>query len=148
MTTKDRKAARGLLAASLLLVGILLGFGLTHLPQSVEMRRGTYLGLQTRIQQDLQPQHLYRCCLMKPCGYCIGKTPEHGEGASCDCLADVVNGEHPCGECIGEILEGHGSPYLAEYYAKALADELGEQHLPELRRIIAEKYGMPIEEQA
>lgn len=89
----------------------------------------------------------YRCCLQRPCTYCIEKTPGHGEGATCDCLADVVNGKHPCGECIGEILEGHGNPYLAEYFAVAIAEEVGEKHLGTLHQIISEKYGIPIEEQ-
>jgi len=144
---KTRNAKPWIPAFALLVVGALLGLAVAHLPTGIERQRSDFLALEHGIQQELRPQHRYRCCLKEPCAYCIGKTPEHGEGASCDCLADVVNGEHPCGECMGEILEGHGNPYLAEYYAKSLADELGEQHLPELRLIIAEKYNISVEEQ-
>ncbi len=89
----------------------------------------------------------YACCLVKPCTYCIEKTPGHGEGAACHCLDDVVNGRHPCGECIGEILEGHGNPFLAEYFAKSIAEEVGEQYYTPLTGIIEDKYGKPAEEQ-
>jgi len=53
---------------------------------------------------------------------------------------------HPCGECIGEILEGHGNPYLAEYFAAAIAEEVGEQHLEILKQIISEEYDISIED--
>ncbi|PLX24510.1 hypothetical protein C0580_05020 [Candidatus Parcubacteria bacterium] len=89
----------------------------------------------------------YACCLEKPCTYCIAKTPGHGEGASCHCLDDIANGVHPCGECIGEILEGHGNPYVAKYFATAIAEEVGEQHLATIKQIISEKYDISIEEQ-
>lgn len=58
-----------------------------------------------------------------------------------------MNGVHPCGECIGEILEGHGNPYLAEYFARAIAEKVGEQHIGTLREIISEKYGIAVEDQ-
>ncbi len=111
-------------------------------------KRATMIALKESIQHDLMPHHQYRCCLEKACTYCIEKTPGHGEGAVCDCLSDLVNGVHPCGECIGEILEGHGNPYLAEYYARAIGEKVGEQHIGTLRSIISEKYGIPVEEQA
>ncbi len=82
----------------------------------------------------------YKCCLSEPCSYCF----EEGE---CDCLDNIMNGKHPCGECMGEILEGEGNPLLAEYFAAAIADEVGEEYKPALKQIIADKYGMPIEEQ-
>ncbi|MFH1400861.1 MAG: hypothetical protein ABIH41_05040 [Nanoarchaeota archaeon] len=104
------------------------------------------------IKQDIIGNNLaaggYRCCLEVPCTYCIEKTPGHGEGSTCDCLEDIVNGRHPCGECIGEILEGHGNKYLSNYFAKAIAEEVGEQHLDALRQIMFEKYGIAIEDQA
>ncbi len=118
------------------------------LPQSMDKKRTTFISLKKSIQQDLIPLHKYRCCLQKPCSYCIEKTPGHGEGASCDCMKDVVEGKHPCGECIGEILEGHGNPYLAEYFAQAIADEVGKKHLDTLREIISEKYNISVEAQA
>ncbi len=82
----------------------------------------------------------YRCCLDKPCFYCFKK----GE---CDCLDKIMNGKHPCGECIGEILEGEGNPLLAEYFATAIAEKVGEQYAPTLKQIIADKYDMPVERQ-
>jgi len=87
----------------------------------------------------------YACCLKKPCTYCIEKTPGHGEGAACDCLSDVMNGRHPCGECIGEILEGHGNKFIAQYFATAVAEETGE--LAAIQKIVEDKYGVPVSEQ-
>lgn len=89
----------------------------------------------------------YRCCLEKPCSYCIEKTPGHGEGATCDCLADIIAGKHPCGECIGEILEGHGNKYLSEYFAAAISEEVGEKYIDIFREIISSKYDITIEDQ-
>jgi hypothetical protein len=101
------------------------------------------------LKEDIQSEHRangnYRCCLEKACTYCIEKTPGHGEGSTCDCLKDVVEGVHPCGECIGEILEGHGNQYLAKYFARAIAKKTGEKEA--IQRIIAEKYDLSIEEQ-
>ncbi len=87
----------------------------------------------------------YACCLEKPCTYCIEKSPKHGEGATCTCLEDIMNGVHPCGECIGEILEGHGNLFIAKYFATAIAEETGEEEA--IQRIIKEKYGVPVGEQ-
>lgn len=84
----------------------------------------------------------YSCCLNKPCSYCLLT-----EG-SCDCLEEVMNGEHPCGECMGEILEGKGNSYVAKYFARALSDELGEQYHDTLKEIISQKYNIPVEGQA
>ena len=136
---------------SLLVIGILVGaaapMNLHHLFMDMDHKREHFLSLKEDIQQDLIPLHQYRCCLEDSCGYCIEKTPGHGEGASCDCLSDVVNLKHPCGECIGEIMEGHGNPHLAKYFASSIADEVGEQHLDELKQIIFEKYGIAVEKQ-
>jgi len=102
-------------------------------------------------KSDMQKQMLaggdYKCCLENPCTYCIEKTPGHGEGASCSCLEDIMNGRHPCGECIGEILEGHGNKFIAKYFAVALAEELGEEHIDTIRQIISQKYEISIENQ-
>jgi hypothetical protein len=119
----------------------------SHAVASVEEKRAHFIELKEDIQQTMKEELGYRCCLETPCVYCIEKTPGHGEGAVCDCLADIVNGVHPCGECIGEILEGHGNPLLAEYFATAIAEEVGEQHLSMLKRIISEKYDIPVDEQ-
>ncbi len=116
-----------------------------HTEMSIDQKRSEFISLKESIQQELTPQHKYRCCLEKPCTYCIEKTPGHGEGASCDCLKDIVEGVHPCGECIGEILEGHGNPYLSEYFAKAIAEKTGQEEA--IKKIIEEKYGVAVEEQ-
>ncbi|MFH1391004.1 MAG: hypothetical protein ABIH20_01700 [Candidatus Diapherotrites archaeon] len=114
---------------------------------STDEKRTEFIELKESIQGDLMPNTKYRCCLEKACTYCIEKTPGHGEGAICDCLADLMNGVHPCGECIGEILEGHGNPLLAEYFARAIAEKVGEEHKDTLKQIIFEKYEFPIEDQ-
>ena len=114
----------------------------------MDEKRTSFISLKEDIQHNMKSQHQYRCCLEKPCTYCIEKTPKHGEEAACDCLSDIVDGIHPCWECIGEIIEGHGNPYLAEYFATAIAEEVGEQHLATLKQIISEKYDISVEEQA
>lgn len=113
----------------------------------ISREREIFLTAKDKIVQKLIAQGDYACCLEKPCTYCIEKTPGHGEGATCNCLADVMKGQHPCGECIGEILEGHGNRFLAPYFSAALAEELGESHLDELKVIISEKYGIAVEDQ-
>lgn len=137
---------------ALFLGGILLGtFGIAPAMPDNEMdmehKRESFISLKEDIQEEMRMQHNYRCCLEKPCTYCIEKSPGHGEGAICNCLEDIVNGVHPCGECIGEILEGHGNPYLAKYFAVAIAEKVGEEHLDTLRQIIEQKYDVPVEEQ-
>jgi hypothetical protein len=90
----------------------------------------------------------YSCCLEKPCVYCINKSSaKHGEGSSCQCLDDIMNGRHPCGECIGEIMEGHGNKYLSKYFASSIADEVGVKYLPTLKEIISDKYEVSVNEQ-
>lgn len=130
-----------------LLIVALLASGIGSSSAMVEKKRDSFLSLKSSIQENMRTNHHYRCCLEKPCIYCIEKTPGHGEGAACDCLGDLVQGKHPCGECIGEILEGHGNPLLAEYFAEALAEEVGFEYKEMLQKIIEDKYGLPIEEQ-
>ncbi len=89
----------------------------------------------------------YKCCMKEPCFRCFSKPGNQDKELVCDCMVDVYNGKHPCGECIGEILEGAGNPLMAEYFATSIAEELGEQHLNTLRQIISEKYNLPIEKQ-
>jgi hypothetical protein len=116
-----------------------LGMGdMQHM--SMDEKRNTFISLKQDIQGDLLPDGKYRCCLEKPCTYCIEKTPGHGDGATCDCLGDIVNGVHPCGECIGEIMEGHGNPYLKEYFAPAIAEKVGMEYLEELQNMIDDMY--------
>ena len=118
-----------------------------HSNMHVSEHRDELISHKVAIQNNLISSGDYACCLAQPCTYCIEKTPGHGEGASCSCLDDVVNGLHPCGECIGEIMEGHGNPFLAKYFAKAIAEEVGEQHIDTLREIIEDKYELPVAEQ-
>jgi hypothetical protein len=106
----------------------------------IESHRLAYLEHKEHIQKELLHEGDYACCLEKPCTYCIEKTPKHGEGATCTCLSDIMNGVHPCGECIGEILEGHGNKYLKDQFAPAIAEEVGEEHLETIQKIIEEKY--------
>jgi hypothetical protein len=121
--------------------------GMDHENMDMDEMRTTFISLKKNIQGNLMPQHKYRCCLEKPCTYCIEKTPGHGEGARCDCLADVVNGVHPCGECIGEIMEGHGNKYLSKYFATAIAEKVGTQHTDVLKLMMEDMYDIPVEEQ-
>lgn len=118
-----------------------------HADMSMDDQREHFIASKTKIQQKMLAEGKYRCCLERPCVYCIEKSPGHGEGAECSCLEDIANGVHPCGECIGEILEGHGNKYLSKYFATAIAEKVGEEHLPTLKQIIFEKYGKAVSEQ-
>jgi len=134
----------------LVLSNILLFFylpSLNHSTMDMEEKRDHFVSLKNNMQLELVEDREYKCCLMKPCTYCIEKTPGHGEGASCNCLKDIVEGVHPCGECIGEILEGHGNPNLAKYFANAIAEKVGEEHIQTLKEIIEKKYDVPLDEQ-
>ncbi len=89
----------------------------------------------------------YKCCITNPCSYCFSDPDHQNENLVCGCLESIMNGEHPCGECIGEILEGNGNPLISEYFATAIAEELGEEYLSTLKQIIADKYDMPVDRQ-
>lgn len=115
--------------------------------ENMDMHRESFIEQKEIMIEFMLGHGNYKCCLEQPCTYCIEKSPGHGEGATCLCLEDVVNGVHPCGECIGEILEGHGNPFLSEYFARAIAEKVGEDHIDTLRQIIFEKYEMPVDEQ-
>lgn len=108
---------------------------------SIEEKREKFISIRDSIIQDLIQEGGYRCCLENPCDSCIALTPWHGEGARCDCLEDLVNEEYPCGECVGGILAGRGNPYLKEYFVKSIAEGIGEEYIPNLEKIIEEKYG-------
>ena len=121
--------------------------GEMHKNMSMDDQREHFIASKNIIQKKMLADGMYRCCLEKPCTYCIEKTPGHGKDAECSCLEDVANGVHPCGECIGEILEGHGNKFIAKYFATAIAEKVGVEHLETLKQIIFEKYGKPVEEQ-
>ncbi len=157
MTAKTKKATKSgsanktkntdhnlMIPFSFLVVALL---ALSFFPSPMDMKTKQFISLKLDIQKNMRGEGMYKCCLETPCTYCIEKTPKHGEGPACTCLKDIMEGKHPCGECMGEILEGHGNKYISEYFARAIADELGEQHLPELKKIISEKYGIPVEDQ-
>lgn len=119
-------------------------FSLRH-QMSMSEKRENFISMKEEIHHEMLMDGKYACCLEKPCTYCIEKTPGHGEGAECNCLGDVMNGVHPCGECMGEILEGHGNKFLAPYFATAIAEKTGQ--LEAIQLIIEEKYGVAVEEQ-
>lgn len=116
---------------------------------SIDEQRLAWMDVADNIRGKLAVKGDYNCCLEKMCWYCIQKTPGHGEGAKCECLNDILNGEHPCGECIGEILEGHGlkDKEIVKLYAKSIAHKVGEQHTDHLKSIIASMYDITVEEQ-
>lgn len=150
MKKNNKKNKRKLVELSILVMSIFMAFYLgiflnPHYFMDMDEKRDSFISLKDSIQDENRNNHKYRCCLEKPCVYCIEKTPGHGEGSTCDCLKDIVNGVHPCGECIGEILEGHGNPLLAEYFATAIAEKTG--HIDTIKEIISEKYDISIEEQ-
>jgi len=97
--------------------------------------------------KNLLTEGRYKCCLIKPCSYCFSDPDHQDKELVCDCIKDIMDGKHPCGECIGEILEGNGNPLISEYFATSIAEEVGEDHLVMLKQIIADKYDMPIDEQ-
>lgn len=113
----------------------------------VDEYREQYISMKDSLQEMMMDNGLFSCCLVIPCTYCLEKTPGHGKGAACNCLEDVINGRNPCGECIGEILEGHGNRFLAKYFATAIAEEVGVEHIDSLKKIIEEKYGLSVAEQ-
>lgn len=132
----------GLLVASIAVTGWQMSHHDDHHGHmSMDDHRMAFLNEKDEIVSTLIAKGDYACCLEKPCTYCIEKTPGHGEGATCTCLDDVVNGRHPCGECIGEIMEGHGNKFLTPYFPEAIAEEVGKQHLETIQKIIDEKYG-------
>lgn len=122
-----------------LVLAVVLLLNFIPFPHSMEKKRADFVSLNEDIKKDLLSKGKYKCCIEKLCTYCLVKEGE------CNCLEDLVNGKHPCGECIGEILEGHGNSYLAEYFAVAIAEKTGE--LEAIKRIISEKYGISIGEQ-
>ena len=91
-------------------------------------------GMKAQLKAELIKGGNYKCCLAKPCDYCL-------EEGSCSCMEEIMRGEAPCGECLGEILEGNGNPFLKQYFAKSLAEEMGEENLAALEKLVEEKYG-------
>lgn len=143
--------------AGLLVIPLIIGFTSMQSQQDMSMKHSAMKNtteynkeVGTEIEEgiaNLIAEGRYKCCLEKPCSYCFAKQDKHDKELVCDCLEDIMNGKHPCGECIGEILEGEGHPLIAEYFATSLAEEIGEGYLEILQTIMFEKYGMPVTQQ-
>ncbi len=86
----------------------------------------------------------YGCCTQIACVFCLTDSEHKGV---CDCFEEVVNGESPCAECVGNILQGNGNKYLAKSFAKAISEKMGDEYLLPLKDIIAQKYNVPVNEQ-
>ena len=86
----------------------------------------------------------YSCCLKSSCSFCL-TDPKHN--GVCDCMDDVVTGEAPCSECIGQILSGNGNQYLSKYYAQSISEKIGDEYLLTLKQIVSQKYDVSIDEQ-
>ncbi|RME78632.1 hypothetical protein D6774_00485 [Candidatus Woesearchaeota archaeon] len=134
---------RAKLTNGLIVAGV-LWITLFALPQyapskSVPHQQEQLEHLQNSLHATLIPAGKYRCCLEKPCSYCLSDV----EG--CSCLDDVMNAKAPCVECVGEILKGEGNKFLAPYFAVAIAEKTGE--LEAMQHIIEEKYGIEVQDQ-
>ncbi len=126
-------------------LGFLVSWGmqLAHLQMSMDQ-----LGeLKDRQIASLIDADRYKCCLEEPCGYCLFKNKGQ-DGLVCDCLKDVMEGEAPCGECVGEILEGEGNPLLAAYFSKALIEEFGEANRQLIDSLVNQRYPNHIKTQS
>lgn len=134
--------------ATIFLVGMKNGADLGHDSQkfSIEYNKEVVREKDEAIK-NLLAEGRYKCCMKEPCFRCFSKSGNLEKELVCDCLVDVMNGKHPCGECIGEILEGEGNPLIAEYFATAITEKFGEQHLETVKQIIAEKYDMLVDKQ-
>ncbi len=141
------------------MLGVLLGAGAFYVPLSLSTKQvlhtqsdrvAYYKAIGTETQQgiaQLIAEGRYKCCLESPCAYCFTDTEHQDRQMVCNCVDDIVNGKAPCGECLGEILEGEGNELLAEYFAQSIADELGAESLPLLRQYVEEVYGIPVSAQ-
>ena len=47
------------------------------------------------------------------------------EGVACKYRDNILNGEYPRGECIGEFLRVHGEKELIQFFVKAIAYQVG-----------------------
>ena len=120
---------------ALLLLSVSLDF--SYELKDTASKQRYILEKQEELKLSLIEQGRYKCCLEKPCSYCLEHTDKQ---MVCDCLEDVMEGKAPCGECLGEILEGEGNHLIKEYFSASLADELGEENKAMLDSIIEKKY--------
>lgn len=101
---------------------------------NTDEQRASWIAVGDNLKAQLAMAGQYDCCIANPCNYCL-----YDEG-QCACRQSILAGEHPCGECIGEILEGNGMTELKPYFAKAIAHKVGAQHEEHLQRIIDDMY--------
>lgn len=138
------------LGLALFIGGVAIGYFISSAPsedplseikaKSIAEQREDWIDVADNIRNKLAMEGKYSCCLKKPCWYCIQKTPGHGEGAECTCLQDVLEGRNPCGECIGEIMEGHGLDELKPYYDESIGYKVGTENQGCLQKIIDDMY--------
>ena len=156
MVTQIQKRIFGFGLVSTLILGvILLGSTLvmpnTSMGHDAEQFSTEYnKEVGTEVEEgvkNLIAEGRYKWRLENPCSYCFSDKEHQDRELVCDCLVDIMNGKHPCGECIGEILEGKGNALIAEYFATAIAEEVGTKYLSTIQNIITDKYGIPITEQ-
>jgi hypothetical protein len=144
MSVKRIHLVYGAIVVALLIAGAIAALQqFRHGASSIEAKREMLVALEREIKTELYSKTSYRCCLAKPCSQCVAMTPEHGKGARCDCLEDVVTGKFPCSECAGGILAGDGNPLLSEYFAESLAAGVGREYKETLIEIIERRYRMP-----
>ena len=104
--------------------------------------REELISLRESIQIELISNGKYKCCLEKPCTYCIEKTPGHGEGAICTCLEDIANGiaelKNQTGEEIKSSLTTINTNIEALLNNQLAPDEL-RNYLQQIKDILIEK---------
>ena len=83
----------------ILLISFVPSFNLHDM--SMDEKRESFISLKNDMIGEMISQGRYRCCLEKPCVYCIEKTPGHGEGATCNCLEDIVRDRVLLGLLVG-----------------------------------------------
>lgn len=156
MTTYNKKKSMFWFALGLVLLPAIATFGVftatnSTMAHDVEMYSTQYnKEVGTEVEEGvlkLIADGRYKCCLENSCIYCFADIEHQDRALVCDCLVDIMNGEGPCGECVGEIMEGEGNPLIAEYFATSIAQEVGVKYLNMLQEIMEEKYGIPVSKQ-
>ncbi len=114
----DLKSFIGGFLVALLVFG---AFFLAKPQQEVSVVSTTsYLEIRDALKAKLMEEGKYRCCIKEPCSYCL-------EEGGCDCIDKIMEGRAPCGECIGEILEGNANPYLSDEQISRALSEVKEE---------------------
>ena len=147
MVTQIQKRIFGFGLVSTLILGVILLGSTLVMPNTSMGHDAEQFSTEYNKQVGTEEEARHKCCLENPCSYCFSDKEHQDRELVCDCLVDIMNGKHPCGECIGEILEGKGNALIAEYFATAIAEEVGTKYLSTIQNIITDKYGIPITEQ-